>query len=74
MKKVTLQYGSESREVTVSQNATVGSLLADNSNKVILGYGDNVKPLINGMEVSFDTVVSDGSTVTIETRANQKAN
>lgn len=73
MKKITVRYGSDSRPVTVSSGATVGAIIADNSTRLILGYGDNVKALINGVEMSGDTVPSDGDEITIETRANQKA-
>ena len=73
MKKITVRYGSEQRDVHVSSGATVGAIIADNSTKIILGYGDNVKALINGVEMSGDTVPSDGDEITIETRANQKA-
>lgn len=73
MKKITVSYGSDSRDVTVSSGATIGAILADNSTKIILGYGDNVKALVRGVEQSLDSVPSNGTEITLETRANQKA-
>ena len=74
MKKITLQYGVDTHEVTVAESATVGSVLRNPSNKVILGYGDNVKALVSGVEQPEDAQLSDGMTLVIETRANSKAN
>lgn len=73
MKKVTLKYGVDTHEVTVTESATVGSVLRSTSNKAFLGYGDNVKALVNGVEQPEDAQLSDGMTLVIETRANSKA-
>ena len=73
MKKIIMKYGVDTHEVTVTENATVGSVLRNASNKVILGYGDNVKALVHGVEQPEDAQLSDGLTLVIETRANSKA-
>lgn len=73
MKKVTIKYGSDTHMVTVALGAAIGIIIADTTAKVILGYGDNVRALVNGVEQTNDTVVADGSTINLETRANQKA-
>lgn len=74
MKSITIRFGSDSHPVSVGGSATIGQILSDTSTKVILGYGDNVKALVSGVEQSLDTVVSDGTTITLETKANSKAN
>ncbi len=74
MKKVTVVYGSDSRSISVLSGANIGSIVSDSTTKVILGYGDNVKALIGGIEQPFDAVPSDGATITLETVANKKAN
>ena len=73
MNKVKLNYGTDNHEVTVPSGTTVGTVLRNSSNKVILGYGDNVKALINGVEQPDDAQLFDGAELVIETRANSKA-
>lgn len=55
------------------QGTTIGELKADSSLKARLGYGDNVKCLINGVSIDDDAEVPAGATVRFETAANQKA-
>lgn len=74
MKKVKLKYGSETHELTVPSGHTVGQCVANITAKVVLGYGDNVKALVSGVEQPMDAIPSDGSQITLETRLNQKAN
>jgi hypothetical protein len=73
MKNITIRYGSDIREVTVESSTTVAQLLADSTNRVVLGYGDNVQALIGGIAQPGDVVVPSGSTVVIENKANSKA-
>ncbi len=73
MKNITIKYGTDVRTVTVADSTTVAQLIADPTTRVVLGYGDNVKPLCNGVEQPGDAVPSDGSVITLETRANSKA-
>lgn len=73
MKNITLKYGSQPHTMTVSDNTNIGQALADGTAKVILGYGDNVHGLINGIAQTNDTVIPDGSMVVIENKANSKA-
>lgn len=73
MKKITIRYGSQSRATNVDSGATIGMVIADQTNKIILGYGDNVKALVHGVEQPGDAVPSDGATITLETKLNQKA-
>ncbi len=73
MKNITVKYGSDVRTVTVPYSTTVGQIIADPTTRVVLGYGDNVKALVGGVEQPGDSVPSDGSTIVLETRANSKA-
>lgn len=71
--QVTIQYGVERLTKTYSSNPTVGQIVSDSNIKAALGYGDNVKALLNGIEQPTTVGVPDGSTLVIETAANKKA-
>lgn len=73
MKSITVCYGSDSRPVAVDDNATVGAIVKDTTTKIVLGYGDNIKALVGGMEQSMDSVPADGARLVLETKANSKA-
>lgn len=73
MKTVKVKYGSQVHPVSCPDTHTIGQVIADPTCKAVLGYGDNVKPLVSGVEQTTDTVISDDSTVTLETRMNSKA-
>lgn len=73
MKTVTVRYGGQSHKVTVNDSHTIAQIIADPTAKAICGYGDNVKPLVQGVEQSSDNIPSDGCVVTLETRMNSKA-
>lgn len=73
MKKITVEYGVDSITKQVGSNFTIGDLQEDDSLKAALGFGDNTKALINGIEQNRQTVIPDGAVVRIETAANTKA-
>ena len=73
MKKITVEYGVDSINKQVASNFTIGDLQEDDAIKGALGFGDNTKALINGIEQNRQTVIPDGATVRIETAANTKA-
>lgn len=73
MQKVTIKYGIESLDKSFTIPVTIRQLRTDANIKAVLGYGDNVRLLINGVEMPDDAVVPNGATVIVETRANQKA-
>ncbi len=52
---------------------TVGQVIADSSVKAGLGFGDNVKALIGGIEQPTSVGVPDNAVLVIETAANRKA-
>jgi hypothetical protein len=74
MQKVTIRYGVDTIEKQFTVPVTIGSLRLDQNIRAGLGYGDNVKFLINGIEMSNDVIVPNGATVVVETAANSKAN
>jgi hypothetical protein len=73
MKKIIVEYGVDSINKQVERVFTIGDLQENDSIKAALGFGDNTKALINGIEQNRDTVIPDGATVRIETAANTKA-
>jgi len=52
---------------------TVGQVISSASVKAELGFGDNVRALVNGVEKDNTELVEDGSTIIVEVRANSKA-
>ena len=73
MKTITVQYGVDSLTKQVDSSFTFGDLQESDSFKAALGYGDNTKALVNGIEQSRTTVIPDGATVRLDTAANTKA-
>lgn len=69
----TLKYGVQTINLSRSFSPTIGELIADPNAKSVLGYSDNVRALINGVEQNSATICPDGCTVVIENRANSKA-
>ena len=73
MKKITVQYGVDSLTKQVESDFTFGDLQDSDSFKGALGFGDNTKALVEGIEQNRETVIPDGATVRLETAANTKA-
>lgn len=71
--QINVQYGIDSVQRTVASGTTVGQVIADTSLKMVLGYGDNTKVVLNGVEQPATTPVVDGGHYMVEVRANQKA-
>ena len=71
---ILVKYGIETMpKHTPTSSLTIGELITDWETKSALGFGDNVRALINGVEQPNSSVIPDGATVVIETRANSKA-
>lgn len=68
-----VKFGMETADKTCATAPTVGQVKTDPNLKAQLGYGDNIRVLMNGTELNDGTTVQDGSTLVVETRANQKA-
>lgn len=73
MKSITIKYGADQHTTTVADGTSVGRVVQNSTTRAMLGYGDNVKALVSGVEQSMDTEVYDGMVVQLETRANSKA-
>lgn len=73
MQKVTVRYGVDSINKTFEIPVTIGQLRRNAEIRAALGYGDNIKLLINGVEMPDDAVVPNDGTVVVETRSNAKA-
>ena len=71
--QITVKYGIEKIDKNVAEGTTVGQLVGDANIRAVFGCGDNVRALINGVEMSSDVRVPAGATVVFETRCNSKA-
>lgn len=74
MKNITVRFGTQQFPKTFDDSATIGDVIGNASVKAVLGYSDNIRPLIGGVEQNTSTVCPDGATVVVETRCNSKAN
>ncbi len=73
MKNITVRCGTQSFPKQFADEATVGEVITNPSVKAVLGYGDNVRGLVHGVEQESTTIVPDGATIVVETRCNSKA-
>ena len=73
MKNITVKYGVDQITKQVEAGFTFGDLQNNDSFKAALGFGDNTKALMDGIEQNRNTVIPSGATVRIETAANTKA-
>lgn len=71
--QVTIRYGMESITRTVPDGTTIGQLVQDSNLKAVLGFGDNTRALINGIQMSNDVTIPYGAVITLETACNSKA-
>jgi hypothetical protein len=73
MKNITVKYGVDSINKQVEDDFTFGDLQESDSFKAALGFGDNVKALVDGIEQDKGTIIPSGASVRLETAANTKA-
>lgn len=71
--KVQIAFGANSVNFTFPEGSTASAVVRDNRVQAALGYGDNVQAVINGVVLQDRTPVEDGDSITVETKANQKA-
>jgi hypothetical protein len=71
--KLNINYGTDSIAKTYESAPTVSQVLGDANIKAVLGFGDNVKLLVNGVEQSSCASLDGVESVVIETKANSKA-
>jgi hypothetical protein len=71
---IKISYGvDEIPKFFPGDSVTVKEVITNGTIKSALGFGDNVRVLLNGVELSQDAHLGDGDEITIETRANSKA-
>lgn len=70
--QLTIKHGMRQATRTFTTAPTVADLKHDSSLRAELGYGDNIRVLVNGVEQS-DLSTVPGPVVSVETLANQKA-
>jgi len=73
MKNITVKYGVDSITKQVEDGFTFGDLQDSDTFKAALGFGDNTKALVDGIEQQRETVIPAGAIVRLETAANSKA-
>ena len=73
MFKITVVYGPDLEVMESDTPITIGAVKRNQDLRDQLGYGDNVNLLINGVTMPDEATIPNGSTVTIETAANKKA-
>lgn len=72
--QITVHYGIEQTEKFFSgNNISVGEVIGNSTIRAALGYGDNVKGLVSGVEQPHSSMLSDGDHLYIEVKANSKA-
>lgn len=74
MYSIRIRYGAQ-EEITRTYDSQprLRDITGDNQVRAALGFGDNVRGLVSGVEMGPDSYIPNGSLVVIETRANQKA-
>jgi len=70
---VTIRFGTDVCNKHFDRQPTVNQVINSASVKAELGYGDNVRALVNGVELAGSALVEDGSTIILEVKANSKA-
>ena len=71
---LTVRYGGDEHRVSVDSSAPISDIVRNSSTKAVLGYGDNVKALVHGVEQPLSNQIGSASELVLETRANEKAN
>lgn len=70
---IIIRYGTETMSKSFTSTPTISQVIGSASVKAELGFGDNVKALVNGVEQENSALVEDGALIVLETKANQKA-
>lgn len=71
--QITIEHGMQSVTVSRPEGTTVGSLISDPNIKAVVGFGENVTPIIEGSAVDMSYPLEDGDSVTLQGRAAVKA-
>jgi hypothetical protein len=68
-----VRYGGDEHRVIVEPTTTIGEIIANPNTRAILGYGDNVRALVHGIEQPTTTQICSADELVLETKANEKA-
>lgn len=69
---ISVRYGMNTVQLDRPEGTTVGALLADNNAKAVLGYGDNVVPVVEGASVGQEFILGEQDEVVFQPRAATK--
>lgn len=67
---ITVKYGMSQ---TTTNATTLSDLQSDENIRSVLGFGESVRYLRNGMELSSVSTLESGDTIIVEPMANSKA-
>lgn len=70
---IIVKYGVDEHTIHPMNPPTIKALKQDETLRAVLGYGDNVKALIDGVEQPNELLVPDNAVVRMETACNTKA-
>jgi sulfur carrier protein ThiS len=74
MPRINISFGpNRSAEIDVPEGSTLRDVLGDCNVRTILGFGDNVSPVVNGVPTPVETTVSGGDRVQLVNQAGSKA-
>lgn len=71
--QLTISHGMQSVTVSRPDGTTVGALLTDPNIRAVVGFGENVTPIVEGATVENSYVLEDGDEITLQGRAATKA-
>ena len=74
MNTITVQFGGQKEARQYPAGSTIGTVLHDQDLKAVMGFSDNVRALVGGVEQPNAAQLSDGMSIFVEMRANSKAN
>ena len=73
MIKITVVYGLNEHVLESINNPLVRDIKSNATLRAILGYGDSVNVIINGVSQAVTVTIPDGARVLLETKCNTKA-
>jgi hypothetical protein len=71
--QITIEHGMQSVTLSRPEGTTVGNIIGDSNIKAVVGFGDNVTPIVEGSTVDNTYALQDGDTVTLQAKAAVKA-
>jgi hypothetical protein len=69
---ISVRYGMNTVQLDRPEGTTVGALMIDSNAKSVLGYGDNVVPVVEGASVGKEFILGSQDEVIFQPRAATK--